>query len=173
MMLYAHRLVAQYFIPNPNNLPYVHHKDENKLNNHVSNLEWISSKDNAKEHQKNNPNKVRSKPKYYKKDLEGEEWLEIQESPNYSVSNMGRVRNNRTNRLIKPDKNQKYTRINLYVNKQKKHYYLHRLVYCTFYNDYDLDGYVIDHIDNNPDNNKLDNLQKITHSENNYKRFQH
>lgn len=173
MMLYAHRLVAQYFIPNPNNLPYVHHKDENKLNNHVSNLEWISSKDNAKEHQKNNPNKVRSKPKYYTKDLEGEEWLEILEYPNYSVSNMGRVRNNRTNRLIKPDKNQKYTRINLYQNNKTIHYYLHRLVYCTFHNDYDLDGYVIDHIDNIPDNNKLDNLQKITHSENNYKRFQH
>lgn len=38
-MAYAHRLVAQYFIPNPDNLPYVHHKDENKLNNDVSNLQ--------------------------------------------------------------------------------------------------------------------------------------
>ena len=38
-MVYAHRLVAQYFIPNPNNLPYIHHIDENKLNNHVSNLQ--------------------------------------------------------------------------------------------------------------------------------------
>lgn len=38
-MEYAHRLVAKYFIPNPNNLPYVYHKDENKLNNHVENLQ--------------------------------------------------------------------------------------------------------------------------------------
>ena len=39
-MLYAHRLVAEYFIPNddPLNKIYVHHKDENKLNNNVSNL---------------------------------------------------------------------------------------------------------------------------------------
>lgn len=37
-----HRLVATAFIPNPNNLPCVNHKDENPSNNCVSNLEWCS-----------------------------------------------------------------------------------------------------------------------------------
>jgi len=41
-----HRLVAQAFIPNQNNLPCVNHKDCNPQNNNVSNLEWISYKDN-------------------------------------------------------------------------------------------------------------------------------
>lgn len=44
---YIHRLVAESFIPNPNNLSYVNHIDENKQNNHVTNLEWISHPDNV------------------------------------------------------------------------------------------------------------------------------
>lgn len=40
--VYIHRLVAQHYLDNPNNLPYINHKDENKLNNAVSNLEWCT-----------------------------------------------------------------------------------------------------------------------------------
>lgn len=44
----VHRLVAKAFIPNPNNLEQVNHIDENKHNNDVNNLEWLSRLDNTR-----------------------------------------------------------------------------------------------------------------------------
>lgn len=43
----VHRLVAQAFIPNPNNLPQVNHRDENPSNDNVDNLEWCDAKYNS------------------------------------------------------------------------------------------------------------------------------
>ena len=42
-----HRLVAEKYIPNPNNLPCVNHKDFNRANNNVENLEWCSYEYNS------------------------------------------------------------------------------------------------------------------------------
>lgn len=160
-MVYAHRLVAEYFLENPNNYDIVRHKDGNRLNNNVENLEWTNVKEHNQNHNVNSSRKVT--PKYFEKNLPGEQWKVFPLNNLYEVSSYGRVRNIKTNRLLKIDDFQKYQRVSL---NDKKHYYLHRMVYCTFNNDFNLEGFIIDHIDNNPKNNKLDNLQKITQQEN-------
>jgi hypothetical protein len=43
-----HRLVAETYLPNPNNLPEVDHRDTNKLNNDISNLEWVTTEENKR-----------------------------------------------------------------------------------------------------------------------------
>lgn len=51
--IFVHVLVAKAWIPNPLNRPFVNHKDGNKLNNHASNLEWVTASENC-QHAYNN-----------------------------------------------------------------------------------------------------------------------
>ena len=43
-----HRLVAELYVPNPDNLPEIDHKDNNRFNNYYTNLEWVSKEENKK-----------------------------------------------------------------------------------------------------------------------------
>ena len=99
------------------------------------------------------------------KDLENEVWKQIEDSESY-VSNLGRVK-------LKIDKNPNYGTLiksgyrntKIYINGKHKSFLVHRLVALTFIPNH-FDKPVVNHIDENRSNNKLDNLEWVTYSEN-------
>jgi len=72
-----HRVVALHFIPNPNNFPEVNHKDGNKINNKVDNLEWVTREQNIQHGFKNNLIKTLSGEKAHNNVLSNEQVLFI------------------------------------------------------------------------------------------------
>lgn len=172
-VLAAHRLVAEYFIENLNNLPIVNHKDGNKLNNNVNNLEWATvSENNVHAYntglkKKTNGREERIK---YNGDYPGEIWM-VYKDTTYMISNLGRVLNNKTQNIMKGKVTKDgYKEYCLTINGKKKSYLAHRLVYLTFNkineNSDTLQNKIINHIDGDKLNNKLENLELITQLEN-------
>ena len=87
----------------------------------------------------------------------------------YSVSNLGRVRSQRTDTILRPETKKgksPYQRVVLCVDYQRKHYQIHTLVLLAFVGPPPSDKHECLHKDHNPRNNALSNLSWGTRSEN-------
>jgi len=106
-------------------------------------------------------------------DDQQEEWRVIQEFPNYSVSDQGRVKrvisngnNAKVGHILKPKKSRKgYCSVDLYQRGLKKTVKIHRIVLNAFTGSCPF-GHEANHIDSDRSNNSLLNLEWITHPEN-------
>lgn len=163
---YLHRLLATHFIPNPENYPIVNHKDGNKQNNTLSNLEWVTYSQNVKHAHDNDLIQKRREYEYYDTDLSNEKWVIVKQNTNYLVSNMGRVRGAKRNILLRASWTLGYKQVALSLNGKVTNFLVHHLVYTNFYDDHILEGFVINHINGDGNDNRLENLEKVTPSEN-------
>lgn len=94
-----------------------------------------------------------------------EEWKSIKDIPNYDVSNLGRIRNNKTERILKPKLIRGYESVCLRKYNKNIHKRVNRLVAEAFIPN-PLNKPLVNHIDYNPQNNNVNNLEWVTNSEN-------
>ena len=211
----VHRLVAQTFIPNPEDKPYVNHINCNKLDNNIENLEWVTQKENAAAHKKqiSHPRKVVQLDKddniinTYNSLIEasksinlspsaiskvvigqnetagGYKWKyedasnnpieidlkkakEVNGYEKYMVLPDGTVYNTVRKTFVKPIKNASgYCYVSLCYNGVKQNIYVHRLIAEHFIKNKDSKSQV-NHINKIRHDNRVENLEWVTPSEN-------
>lgn len=156
----VHRLIAETFIPNPNNLPVVHHIDGNPINNRVENLQWVTIQENNQTENRQFKESTTRRRKIVKADEV--EWFEIPGHENYMACKEGFIFSKKSNRVLAGSMRNGYCRTTLENNKK---YSTHILIYETFVGPVP-QGSVIDHINGEKDDNRLENLRCVTQSEN-------
>ena len=86
-LIKVHKALAETFIPNPNNYAVVNHIDENKLNNALSNLEWVTHKENTDKYR---DNRVAENPFYNRRKLTANDVAFIRTAKERSCSELAK-----------------------------------------------------------------------------------
>ena len=164
----VHRLVAMTFLPNPDNLPFVNHKNRDKTQNDITNLEWVTASENMI-HCNATGKATRQKIISINEDIiTNPNWKQYKNS-NYYFCNDGRACNIKTGKYLNPSSSgeNNYDRYYLYLNGKRKVFLAHKLIYEVFNpDDTILNTDDINHIDGNKHNNAITNLEKISRSDN-------
>lgn len=161
-----HRLVAQTFIPNPNNLPIVNHKDGKKQNNSVDNLEWVTASENHNHAIDNNISKKAYGKRKIISDIDFSNWKQYRDTT-YYISKDGKVFNKKTKILLKEIiDNSGYVKYSIRMNNKSYSKQGHSLVMETWGGKIVEKDQIINHIDGNKTNNNIENLEIISKSEN-------
>lgn len=156
----VHKLVAEAFLEKPDKKSLVDHIDGDRLNNKIENLRWVTAKENANNiHLERTPEKPKIQEYIFtKEDFSNEIWKEYL---GYEISNLGRVKG-RSGKILKGAKLD-CGYISYTINN--KSVLGHLLVWKAFKGE-KKNGMVINHINGNKHDNRLSNLEEVTHKEN-------
>ena len=157
-----HILVAEVFINNDDPLKkYVNHIDGVRHNNIVTNLEWVTSKENA--NRKVFPCLTPKIPT--KEDLPDEIWKDVVFNGfKMKASNLGRIYTKKGYKTFGSEGSDEYMRVNL--KKGTLSTLVHRIICTAFHGSPPSEHHVVNHKDENRQNNRPENLEWITQQEN-------
>ena len=100
-LMFVHRLVAEKYIPNPENKLQVNHKDGNKLNNNVDNLEWVTNQENRNHAVINGLHVCGSKCSYAKLNENDVIYIKLAKKFNVSQQTINDIRRGRSWKQLK------------------------------------------------------------------------